>query len=85
MKNIKSSLYTPDQITLAHFLADALEDQRSLVFYLLCAQKYPKDYILATLNHVVSLPDHSVRTTRARLFTNIIVNSRYNTHDDTRD
>ena len=85
MTLIKSSMYTPNEITLAHTLADALDDRKSLAFYLSCAKKYPKDYLLATLTHVVTLPDHSVRTTRARLFTNIVTKSIFNTHDRTWD
>jgi len=81
MINIQSTVYTANDITLAHTLADALDDRKSLAFYLSCAKKYPKDYLLATLTHVVTLPDHSVRTTRARLFTNIITKSVFNTHD----
>ncbi|MEO6520603.1 MAG: hypothetical protein ABIN91_02925 [Mucilaginibacter sp.] len=77
----KSDMFTPNQITLAHQLADSLEDRKSLSFYLTCAQKYPRDYLLATLTHVMTLPDHSVRTTRARLFTNIITKSAFNTRD----
>jgi hypothetical protein len=85
MKTIKSTMYTPNEIQLAHELADALEDRKSLAFYLSCAKKYPKEYLLTTLAHVCTLPDHSVRTTRARLFTNIITNSIFNTHDHTWD
>lgn len=85
MNTVKSTIYTPDDITVAHTLADALDDRKSLSFYLSCAKKYPKDYLLATLNRVVTLPDHAVRTTRARLFTNIITNSEYNTNDYTWD
>ncbi len=80
-KKIKSSIYTPNDITLAHTLAAALDDQKSLSFYLACAKKYPKDYLLVTLSHVVNLPAHAVRTTRARLFTNIITKSIYDTDD----
>jgi len=74
-------MYTPNEIQLAHELADALEDHKSLAFYLSCAKKYPKEFLLATLTHVVTLPAHSVRTTRARLFTNIVTKSIFNTHD----
>jgi hypothetical protein len=81
MPLIKSNMFTPNEITLAHTLADALEDRKSLAFYLSCAKKYPKEYLLATLTHVVTLPDHSIRTTRARLFTNIITKSIFNTND----
>lgn len=83
MEHIQSNIYTSNDITLAHMLADALDDSKSLTFYLSCAKKYPKDYLLATLTHVAALPDHSVRTTRARLFTNIITKSIFNTHDHT--
>ena len=74
-------MFTPNQVQLAHELADALEDRKSLAFYLSCAQKYPKEFLLATLTHVCALPDHSVRTTRARLFTKLVTNSVFNTHD----
>jgi len=78
-------MYTPKEIQLAHELANALDDQKSLAFYLSCAKKYPGEYLLVTLAHVVTLPDHSIRTTRARLFTNIITNSVFNTHDHSWD
>jgi hypothetical protein len=85
MTLIKSFMFTSNEVELAHTLANALDDQKSLSFYLTCAKKYPKDYLLATLTHVMTLPDHSVRTTRARLFTKIITNSIFNTHDHTWD
>ena len=85
MTVIKSYMYTPNEIQLAHELANALDDQKSLAFYLSCAKKYPKEYLLVTLAHVTTLPAHSVRTTRARLFTNIITNSVFNTHDHSWD
>lgn len=82
MKNkIKSNIYTPKELQLAHEIADALEDQKSLAFYLSCAKKYPREFLVATLMHVLAIPGHSVRTTRARLFTNIVTNSIYNTND----
>ena len=85
MNVIASFMYTPNEIQLAHQLAETLDDRKSIAFYLQCAQKYPKDYLLTTLAHVVTLPDHSVRTTRARLFTNIITKSIFNTNDHTWD
>jgi hypothetical protein len=85
MTTIKSPMFTPNQVQLAHTLADSLDDQKSLAFYLTCAQKYPKDFLLATLTHVCALPDHSVRTTRARLFTSLVTKSVFNTHDHTWD
>jgi hypothetical protein len=86
MKNsIPSGIYTPNDIQLAHDLADALDDQKSLSFYLTCTKKYPKEFLISTLTHVCTLPAHSVRTTRARLFTNIVTKSIFNTHDYTWD
>jgi len=79
--NIKSSIYTPNDIQLAQQLAESLEDQKSLAFYLTCAKKYPREYLLNTLAHVCTLPAHSIRTTRARLFTNLVTKSVFNTHD----
>jgi hypothetical protein len=85
MTTIKSPMYTPKELELAHQLAEALDDKKSLAFYISCAKKYPKEYLLATLTHVVTLPGHSIRTTRARLFTNIVTKSVYNTNDYTWD
>lgn len=85
MTVIKSDMYTPTEVKLAHELADALDDRKSLAFYLTCTKKYPKEYLLATLAHVCALPAHSVRTTRARLFTNIITNSVYSANDHSWD
>ena len=70
---------------LANTLAEGLNDAKSLSFYLHCAKKYPKDFLLDRLVHVCSLPDDAIRTTRARLFTNIVQNSVYNTDDITWD
>ncbi len=85
MTKIKSTMYTPNEIQLAHELADALDDKKSLAFYLTCAKKYPREFLVATLTHVCTLPAHSIRTTRARLFTNIVTKSVFNTHDHTWD
>ncbi|QEM12968.1 hypothetical protein [Mucilaginibacter rubeus] len=74
-------MHTAKELELAHQLAEALDDQKSLAFYISCAKKYPKEYLLATLTHVITLPGHSIRTTRARLFTNIVTKSVYNTND----
>ena len=78
-------IYTPKEIQLADELANALDDRKSLSFYLSCAKKYPQEYLLSTLTHVCTLPNHSIRTTRARLFTNIVTNSIFNTDDRTWD
>jgi len=78
-------MFTPNEVQLAHEIAEALDDRKSLAFYLTCAQKYPKQYLLATLTHVCALPDYAVKTTRARLFTNIVTNSVFNTNDITWD
>jgi len=80
-KRIKSNIYTPNELQLAKELADALLDQKSLAFYLSCTKKYPRDFLIATVTHVLAIPGHSIRTTRARLFTNIVTNSIYNTND----
>jgi hypothetical protein len=81
MKKRKSSVYSPKDLQIAHELADALSDQKSLAFYLSCAQKYPSEFLMATLTFVMSKPAHSIRTTRARLFTSIVTKSVYNTND----
>jgi hypothetical protein len=85
IKPINLKIYTPDEIQLANALAEGLNDTKNLSYYLYCSKKYPKEYLLDRLVHVCSLPDHTIRTTRARLFTNIVQNSAYNIDDIVRD
>jgi len=74
-------MYTPTEVQMAHEMAEALNDKKSLAFYLSCTKKYPIQFLRTTLTDVVNKPDHAVYTTRARLFTSIVTNSIYNTHD----
>jgi len=82
MPNIKSNLYTPNEIRLAHELARALNDEKSLAFYLSCTKKYPQEFLTVTMAHVCTLPSYSIKTTRARLFTAIVTRSIFNTYND---
>jgi hypothetical protein len=74
-------MFNPKELKIAHELAEALNDEKSLAFYLSCAQKYPTEFLMDTLTYVVSRPAHTVRTTRARLFTSIITKSPYYAND----
>lgn len=68
----QSSMYTPQEIQLAHELADALEDQGSLSFYLACTKKYSHRHLRATLQHVMSVPKEAIRKSRGALFNHLI-------------
>ena len=74
-----------DTLLLGERGKDAQWYQLNQAFYLSCTKKYPKDYLLGALMHIMGLPNRAIRTTRARLFTNIITNSVYNTHDHSWD
>jgi hypothetical protein len=83
MQPIKSYMYTPQEIKLAHELADALEDQSSLSFYLACTKKYSHRLLRSTLMHVMSIPDESIRKSRGALFTHIISPKPTSSDDET--
>ena len=82
MEPIKSYMYTPNEIQLAHELADALDDQPSLSFYLAATKKHNHRYLRTVLAHVMAMPDYMIRKTRGALFNHIISNKQKSLIDD---
>lgn len=72
MKSITHYMYTPQEIKLAHELADALDDRVSLSFYLASTKKHSHRILRAALQHVLALPEESIRKSRGALFNHII-------------
>lgn len=84
MKNIKSYMYTPEEIKLAHEIARALNDQPSITFYLACTKKYSHRVLRDVLNHVLSLPKEEIRKSRGALF-NYIISHKPGAYEDEED
>lgn len=82
MRLIKSYMYTPQEIQLAHELANTLGDQPSLSFYLAATKKHNHRYLRTVLNHVMSMPDYMIRKSRGALFTHIISDKTKTFTDD---
>jgi len=74
MKAIKSYMYTPQEIKLAHELALALNDEVSISFYLACTKKYSHRTLRSVLAHVMGIPKEEIRRSRGALFNHIISN-----------
>ncbi|MEO7214189.1 hypothetical protein [Mucilaginibacter sp.] len=72
MKPIKSTMYSPQEIQLAHELAKGLQDETSLSFYLACTKKYSHRSLRSTLEHVLSIPKANIRKSRGALFNHLV-------------
>jgi len=72
MKEIKSPMYSPQEIQLAQELAGSLDDQTSISFYLSCTKKYSHRSLRKTLNHVLSIPRANIRKSRGALFNHLV-------------
>ena len=81
MKPIKHYIHSEDEQLFAKQLAHQLNDHHSLAFYLSCVRKYPHNYLIQIATHVLALPDHSIKTTRPRLFNSIVSNSNKDKND----
>jgi hypothetical protein len=64
--------FAPQEIRLAHEIADTLEDRDSVQLFLLFAQKYKEDHLRTILNRVMAIPDRKIKKTRGALFTYLI-------------
>jgi len=72
MNEIKSTMYSPQEIQLAQELASSLNDQTSMSFYLSCTKKYSHRQLRKTLVHVLSIPKANIRKTRGALFNHLV-------------
>jgi len=75
-------MYTPQEIKLAHELADAMDDHASLPFYLAATKKHSHRYLRNILAHVMAMPDYAITKSRGALFTHIISEKKKSTIDD---
>jgi hypothetical protein len=74
--------YTPQEIKLAHEIANTLDDRDSIPYHLLNARKYKEEFQRKILNKVMALPDNKIKRSRAALYTFLITQS--GSYDDTR-
>ncbi len=72
MKPIKSFMYSPTEIQLAHEIADRLNDPEAMSLYLSYTQQFPHEKLKEILNKVCSIPDRNIRRTRGALFTFLV-------------
>jgi len=72
MNEIKSPMYSPQEIQLAQELAHSLDDQPSISFYLACTKRYSHRSLRKTLEHVLSIPKANIRKTRGALFNHLV-------------
>jgi len=82
MNPIKSYMYTPQEIQLAHEIADTLNDQPSLSFFLKATKKHSHRYLRNILAHVMAMPDYAITKSRGALFTHIINEKTKSSIDD---
>ena len=63
---------TSKEEKLAREIANALEDNDSLVMHIAFAQKYSESFLRKTLQKVLSIPEDQIRKTRGALFTYLV-------------
>ena len=91
MNEIKSTMYSPQEIQLAQEMANSLNDQTSMSFYLACTKKYSHRQLRKTLTHVLSIPKASIRKSRGALFNHLVSQldhidqEDFEEYEDTRD
>jgi len=91
MNEIKSTMYSPQEIQLAQEMANSLNDQTSMSFYLACTKKYSHRQLRKTLAHVLSIPKASIRKSRGALFNHLVSQldhidqEDFEEYEDTRD
>ena len=64
--------YDPHEITLAHEIANTLNDMDSLVLHLQYVRKYKEAFLRKVLNKVLSIPEHKIKRSRAALYTFLV-------------
>ena len=64
--------YDPYERKLANEIADTLNDRDSITVHLQFVRKYKEEYLRKILNKVMSLPESSIRKSRAALYTFLI-------------
>ncbi|MDB4921205.1 MAG: hypothetical protein JWQ54_3188 [Mucilaginibacter sp.] len=72
MKPIKEYMYTPDEIRLAHEIAERLNDPGSINQFMRYAKRYSHRILREKLNYVCSIPDRKITSSRAAYFVFLI-------------
>jgi hypothetical protein len=65
-----------DQVTLAHEIADTLNDKDAFPLYLSYARRYSEKYLRKMLSKAMSIPDKKIKRTRGALFTFLVQQNR---------
>ena len=68
MNHIEEYLNNPSDIALARHLAQTLQDQASLAYYVIIAQTYSHELLLSLLESIMKIPDEKITTRRAAIF-----------------
>jgi len=78
MKHIQNygSVYSQEDMQLAHEIADRLEDPGALTQFLRFAKQYPHDFLRKSLEVACSIPAHQIISSRAAIFVNRVNNFR---------
>jgi hypothetical protein len=64
--------YAPQEIRLAHEIAEALNDEPSVPLYLHFTRKYKEEHLRKLLERVLSIPERKIKKTRGALFTYLV-------------
>ena len=64
--------YSHYELTIATEIATALNDQHSILLHLSFVRRYEESSLRKILAKVLAIPDHDVRTTRARYYTALV-------------
>jgi hypothetical protein len=74
MEPIKTYMYTPEEIQLAHDIAEQLQDPAALSQFLRFTKEVPHELLREYLFRACATPDHRVRVSRAAIFVNSVKN-----------
>jgi putative aminopeptidase FrvX len=64
--------YSPQEISLANEIAEALDDRGSLALFLQFAKRYKEEHLRGILDKVLSVPERKIKKTRGALFTFLV-------------
>ena len=64
--------FEPNEVQLAHHLADTLNDKDSIALFLTFCKKYKEEFLRDILEKVMALPDRHIKKSRGALFTFLV-------------
>ena len=74
--------YSDQERALAFDIANALDDLQSLEYHLQNAHMFTEAFQRGYLQHVLSIPEHKIKKSRAALYTYLM--SKHRSHGNTR-